>query len=264
MSRIDSGRSLPPIGSPSSHDELDLEEGSTTARLELSEGEDESEMDLDDDDEDVYAPNGQSMDSPSDERSPMLQRLNDDASSRQTDSPDWREEPGKKIGGRMGDDAVPDWLAAYEEQDEIDEMDDELNSRRLHGGYGHARTPSATDSKDGTRGVVEVAWEVASACLPGAPLLIPHSFYLTGLGLGLPMLFGIALASWFSHVILAMEARYVGGSSYPHLAASVFPRRWGGRWFGEALVDVWCIIASVGRAIVVLGLSTQLVRARDA
>ena len=74
------------------------------------------------------------------------------------------------------------------------------------------------------------------------------------------MLFAIALAAWLSHVCLAMEARYVGANSYPHLAASVFPRRMGGRWFGEVLVDLWCLVASGGRAIVVLGLSTQLVR----
>ena len=90
-------------------------------------------------------------------------------------------------------------------------------------------------------------------------MLIPHAFHLTGLALGLPLLFIVAFLAWFSHVILAMEARYVGGSSYPHLAASVFPRAWGGRWFGEALVDVWCLVASGGRAIVVLGLTTQLV-----
>lgn len=90
---------------------------------------------------------------------------------------------------------------------------------------------------------------------------MPHALHLTGLSLGLPVLFLIAGLCWLSHCILAVEGRYVGGASLAHVADAVFPRRWHGRWIGEGVVDVWSVIVSGGRAIVVIGVSTQLVRA---
>ena len=127
-------------------------------------------------------------------------------------------------------------------------------ARRTYGGLAKHTQPQ------NTKGVFEVAWDVAASCLPAAPLLMPYAFNLTGLAIGLPLLFFLAALSWFSHVTLAVEGRYVGALSLNGLAASVFPRRFGGQGMSELLVDALILFVSLGRSLIVLAVSAHLVR----
>lgn len=97
------------------------------------------------------------------ERSPMLQPMSDDGDDVERAS-NWSERSRPRIGGRMGDDATPDWLSAWEAEDELDERADDLakGRRMVGGGSGHWRQPSR-GAEGGDEGVVHVAWEVASA-----------------------------------------------------------------------------------------------------
>jgi hypothetical protein len=155
----------------------------------------------------------------------------------------------KRVPG--DDDGLDEW-----EQDELQLDRDEAgpsDARRVYGGL--AKHTLGNNGK----GVFEVAFDVAAASLPAAPLLMPYAFNLTGLAIGVPLLFFLAALSWFSHAILAVEGRYVGAASLNGLAASVFPRKYGGQAISEVLVDALTIFVSVGRSVVVLAVSAHLV-----
>ena len=165
--------SLPPVRSASGRT-LDLEAGPLSDVTVLhplhvhagDDSEDESDRDTSASDSDD-APTSKNtlangFDDGDSERSPMLQPMSDDGEDTERSSV-WTERSRPRIGGRMGDDATPDWLSAWEAEDELEERADELASgrRMVGGGSGHSRQPSKSEAGD--EGVVHVAWEVASA-----------------------------------------------------------------------------------------------------
>ncbi|MBW0512174.1 hypothetical protein O181_051889 [Austropuccinia psidii MF-1] len=98
----------------------------------------------------------------------------------------------------------------------------------------------------------QVSLAVASSILSPAPLFIPHAFLLLGLPIGLPVLFLIAFLAWFSHVILVLCGRYVGGRTYAQVASAVFPDTLKGfnLWFGESIVEIGRAFVAGGRGMV--------------
>lgn len=145
----------------------------------------------------------------------------------------------KVIGGDVKFHSNGDALRYLEEDDDVDA------SR-------HTRSRSQ-------RSVPRVAFDVAATCLGIGPLIIPHAMQLTGLAIGLPMLFITAALSWFSHTSLAVEARYVGGTSLQNLSSSVFPTRFGGQIASEILVDLFVLFVAMARTISILYCSSSLV-----
>ncbi|KAH9812917.1 hypothetical protein DFH28DRAFT_1129242 [Melampsora americana] len=93
---------------------------------------------------------------------------------------------------------------------------------------------------------------IAGDILSPAPLFIPHAFLLLGLPIGLPILFLSAFLAWFSHVVLVVCGRYVGGRTYAQIASAVFPDRCKGfnLWFGESTVELSCLFISGGCGMV--------------
>lgn len=187
-------------------------------------------------------------DDSADASSPMLRKLADD---NVLDGIEWDEE--EDFGGdRLGD--------------SLDGRPSVQWDRKIYGGskdhHRNSSTASGASNKDSKtdQGVVAVAFDVAAACLPAAPILIPHAFHLMGLALGIPLLFLFAFLAWFSHIVIAVEARYVGALSLDALAASVFPSRYGGQHVSELLVDSWTCFVSIGRSVAVLSISANLVR----
>ena len=100
-----------------------------------------------------------------DEQRPMLLQRVDSNDS-------WGEEAADHIGGRVGEEIEPDPLLDPEEDAELllpsparpegndPEWGDVSRDRRMHGGT-HRRQRS--DLNQGSRGIIAVAWEVASA-----------------------------------------------------------------------------------------------------
>ncbi|CAH7682203.1 hypothetical protein BY996DRAFT_7435117 [Phakopsora pachyrhizi] len=124
--------------------------------------------------------------------------------------------------------------------------------RRLYGG---GRLDSGGDLS-----IWQVALGVSSDILSPAPLLIPHTFLLLGLPIAIPILFLTASLSWFSHVILVVCGRYVGGRTLTQIASAALPDRWRSfnTWFGEPVVEIFRIFLAVGRGCVNVMLVTDL------
>ncbi|CAD6569948.1 MAG: hypothetical protein CYPHOPRED_003667 [Cyphobasidiales sp. Tagirdzhanova-0007] len=129
-------------------------------------------------------------------------------------------------------------------------------TRRVYGGGGGM----AVDS-EGDHSVLSTAWSLFSCSIaPGTPLLIPYALSLTGLSFGIPLLILLlSLGASFSHLILTVEARYVGARGYPSLAGAVFPQVYGIKWAGEILIELFTAFVSAGRALVALLISTDIV-----
>jgi hypothetical protein len=139
-----------------------------------------------------------------------------------------------------------------------DDDDAELRKRRRRRVYGGGAR--STLGSSGNRGVLAVSYSLfVSSISPATPLLIPYAFSLTGLSFGVPLLIIlVGLGSSFSHVILTVEARYVGASSYANTAAAVFPQVYGIKWAGEVLAHAFTAFVSGARALVALYIATDL------
>ena len=95
-------------------------------------------------------------------------------------------------------------------------------------------------------------------------MILPHAAALLGLPLFLPLLFLTGALSWFSYVVLGVEARYVGARcvplsttllhalsetrrSWPSLASAVFPHRLKLHRLGEIFASCLVTFVSIAR-----------------
>ena len=128
-------------------------------------------------------------------------------------------------------------------------------TRRVYGGSG-----GLANNSEGDHGVISTAWSLFTCSIaPGTPLLIPYALSLTGLSFGIPLiiiLLGLGIS--FSHLILTVEARYVGARGYPSLAAAVVPQVYGIKWAGQLLIELFTVFISGGRALIALYISTDI------
>lgn len=101
---------------------------------------------------------------------------------------------------------------------------------------------------------------------------MPHAAALLGLPLFLGFLFVCAILSWFSFVVLGVEARYVGaryaqlrryrssrGRSWPALSSAVFPHRFKVHRLGEVFTGALIGFCSVGRGVVGVLAASEIV-----
>ncbi|EGG07260.1 uncharacterized protein MELLADRAFT_116329 [Melampsora larici-populina 98AG31] len=128
-----------------------------------------------------------------------------------------------------------------------DERRRKLKRRKKRRVYGGGRLDAGGELE-----IWEVALGIAGDILSPAPLFIPHAFLLLGLPIGLPVLFLSAFLAWFSHVVLVVCGRYVGGRTYAQIASAVFPDRCKGfnLWFGESVVELSRLFIAGGRGMV--------------
>ncbi|KAH9819930.1 hypothetical protein DFH28DRAFT_1079851 [Melampsora americana] len=128
-----------------------------------------------------------------------------------------------------------------------DERRRKLKRRKKRRVYGGGRLDAGGELE-----IWEVALGIAGDILSPAPLFIPHAFLLLGLPIGLPVLFLSAFLAWFSHVVLVVCGRYVGGRTYAQIASAVFPDRCKGfnLWFGESIVELSRLFIAGGRGMV--------------
>ncbi|KAI5476198.1 hypothetical protein MNV49_007960 [Pseudohyphozyma bogoriensis] len=127
--------------------------------------------------------------------------------------------------------------------------------RRVYGGGKHGHVPEG-----GGLGAGEVAGLLLAGTLGPTPLLIPHAAALLGLPLFLPLLILTSVLSWFSYLVLGVEARYVGARSWPSLTSAVFPHRLKTHRLGELLASLLVLLSAIARGIVgVVGASEVVV-----
>lgn len=126
--------------------------------------------------------------------------------------------------------------------------------RRVYGGGRHGEA-----MQGGGLGAGEVAGLLLAGTLGPTPLLLPHAAALLGLPLFLPLLFLISILSWFSYLVLGVEARYVGARSWPSLTSAVFPHRFKIHRAGELFASLLVMFVSLARGIVGVVAASEVV-----